>query len=194
VWSAVLTGLLTAIGPAVEEALLPWLAATLRVVDPEHRVEHLALRDTPAGRVVELTVTRQGYVFVGDRALEPNPSLTATASTLVGGVRLTLVLVLASALAHGAAGWLARGLQLLLACVAALLCLALDVPLLLAAAIEHLYLQAFDPLAGSALQAWSAFMLGGGRHAVPMVLGCLAGRLGQQPMAAPLALNGPMSR
>jgi hypothetical protein len=177
--SAVLAGLLVATGPAVERAVLPLLATALRFIDPDHRIEHLVLHDTAAGRVVELTVTRQRYVFVGGRALEPNPMLTATASTLAGSVRLTLVLVLAGAFAFPISGWLARAVQFLLAGVATLLALALDVPMLLAAATHSLYLNAFDPLSWTPLQAWSDFMLGGGRQIVPLALGGSAALLSQ---------------
>ncbi len=193
IWAAVLAGLLVALGPAVEEAVLPCLRTALSIVDPDHRIEHLSLLATQTGRVVQLTVTRQRYVFVGDRALEPNAAATAMASTLSGGVRLTLVLVLASAFAHQTSGWPARGVQVLLAAMAALLSLALDVPLLLASEIHHLYLRAHDPLGWSPLRAWSNFMLDGGRHVVPLVLGALAGRAGQRCAEQPLALKGPMS-
>ncbi len=197
--ACLLAALMLVLGTHIEAVVLPWFSAVLRVADPDHQVVHLGLHEERGGRVLRMTVTRVRYVFVGDKALEPNASATAAASTLAGPMRLTLVLVLASAFAPRMAGWRARAWRALLAGGAALLSLALDMPLLLAAELRGLYHGAYDAQGWSPLTAWSAFVLDGGRYLVPLVLGAgaawCAGWLGHAaPPAPPAHPNGTVVR
>ena len=78
-------------------------------------------------------MTRTHYVFVGDKLIEPHPTATAQAGTLVGALHLTLALTLASAAAwpvHGTRERLWRTAATVLALLAAMV---LDIPLLLSA-------------------------------------------------------------
>jgi hypothetical protein len=169
-----LGALLWAYGRQVEDAALPALRGMISLVDANHRIERLELLDQPLGRTLQLTVTRARYVFVGDQLIEPHPTATAQARTLVGALQLTLALVLVSAAAWPAQGTRERLWRTVATALALWAAVLLDIPLLLSAELWRLYLGAYAPGRWSALVAWSDFMLEGGRYLVPIALGLAA--------------------
>lgn len=162
-------------GDSVVQALLPVLRATVELVEHDHQVDSLALDHEGADRVVRLVVRPTHYIVLGGKVIAPHPEARANASTLAGHVQLSLVLLLASAFALPAAGAMASVLRLIAVVGAALICLALDLPLTLLASLWGLYLEVYTPDAWSPLVAWAGFLQGGGRYALPLALGLCVG-------------------
>lgn len=157
-------------GDAVIRAAVPAMARVLAFIAPDFEVRHLALARVAGEQRVTVEVNLARTTIVGERALVPDPRGSASAFTPAGhGLLVPWVAAL------GVVGWpygrlgelLARAL-LLLPLLAAWI--VLDAPLMLAASIWQLLLDAVAPGTTSFLGAVPLFLVGGGRIVIGLAM------------------------
>lgn len=174
-------------GADLVQAILPLLRAELAALDDNYRIHDLRLQQMGADRVVYVEVSQARTIMLGEQVFVADPRGRANASTLVAHLTLPLVLLGACALAWplSSAGTRLTGGQRISRILGRLLAmslggaavLALDVPFVLWAEIWSLHVDAAQPDRVSALLMWHDFLQGGGRMALGVALGCLAGWL-----------------
>ncbi len=165
----VVLGVLVA-GDALLHAALPGMRHMLPVIAPDFEVRQLALRREQGEHRVAVEVNLARTVVVGGRAIVPDPRGSANASTPAGhGLLAPGVAVLAIV----AWPW-ARWRELLARLVVCLPLMAgwlvLDAPLMLAASLWQLVLDAAAPNEMSLLAAMPRVLVGGGRILAGVVL------------------------
>jgi len=165
-------------GDAMIDGMLPLLGAGFAGVAPELELRTLARR--PAGAtealVAEVSIARP--VTVAGRVYRPDPRGTAWSSTPAGHVLLMPALVAVLVLGWPAAGTREWAARLGIAALGLPALIALDVPVVLASGV-------WDLFPGAATRAgltgvWAAFMDGGGRFAVAVLLGAAAVAAGRR--------------
>jgi hypothetical protein len=168
--AAVLIPLAALVGPTVQRWLLPATSVVFETIAPDLQVRSLQLSTVNGEQRLAIVVTLARTTVIGERVLMPDPRGEAAAFTPAGQA-WTAPLVLALALAawparsRAAALWrLAAGLP------AALLLVASDPALMLAATIWQLMIDNVAPGTPVLLASMAAVMLGGGR----IVLGLAA--------------------
>lgn len=158
-------------GEALTQAWLPLCQAELEALDDIYQIDHLALSQQGADRVIRMDVRQARYFVLGGRTVVPHPLGRASSTTLVTNLLLPAVLLIASGLAWPPRrfwGYLAR---LPLLAVGALAVAALDVPLVLWAGIWGLHVQAYTPGSTTPLLVWVDMLQSGARIALPLVAG-----------------------
>jgi hypothetical protein len=151
------------VGPAVQGLLLPATRAAFEFIAPDLRVRSIQAATVDGERRVTIVVTLARTTVIGERVLMPDPRGEASAHTPAGHAwtaPLALALALAAWPVRGRAEWLWRlagGLP------AALLLLATDPALMLAAAIWQLMIDSVAPGTPVVLASVAAVLLGGGR-------------------------------
>jgi len=185
-------------GEASVRTLLPALQSVFEHCVPEFKVLAFGLDHEQVDRVLRVEVTRQHYVVLGGRAIEPNSLGSAQASTLALQTLFGPLLALWVALAWPSAGpWrrglMVRGLRLSLAALPAVMLAVLDTPVVLAAQLWQLMVDHYAPGDTSALIAASAVLQGGGRFALGLAAGAcavaVAGRLTPTQGVSPNGLS-----
>lgn len=136
---------------------------------PDYRIVELALRSQPPDQLVSLTIETARPLIVGTKLLPAGMSLSST--TLQGHAVQHLVIVVSLLLAWPQNQPGSQRLVLLLFALPALFILeALDIPFVLAGAIQDLLLAQFSPSEWSQswLVRWMNFLNGGGRLALSL--------------------------
>lgn len=145
-----------------------WLLADYRIVE-------LVLRSQPPDQLVSLTIETARPLIVGTKLLPAGMSLSST--TLQGHAMQHLVIVVSLLLAWPQNQPGSQRLVLLLFALPALFILeALDIPFVLAGAIQDLVLAQFSPSewAQSWLVRWMNFLNGGGRLGLSLAVALIA--------------------
>jgi hypothetical protein len=166
-------------GVLLAQWLLPWWQAELNWLDDTYRIDRLYVDTQGADQVVRIVVGQAHCLVLKGVAYCGDPRGRANASTLVGHVSMSAALLLTIALAWPVARWREYGGRLLCLPLALGLMWALDVPMVLWASLWSLHVDAFAPDTFSPLLLWQAFLQGGGRLALAVVLGSAVVRLAQ---------------
>jgi hypothetical protein len=171
--AALLIPLAVGLGPAVQRLLLPVTVAVFESIAPDLRVRSLQAGTVDGERRVTAVVTLARTTVIGEKVLMPDPRGEATAFTPAGHAWIA-PLVAALALAAWPArsrvealGRLAGGLPV------ALLLLAADPAVMLAATVWQLMIDNVAPGTPVFLASLAGLLLGGGR----IVLGLAAAAL-----------------
>jgi hypothetical protein len=164
-------------GPALVRALLPALAAELPVLDDTYGLQSVALAQDGADQVVRIVVWQVRCIVLQGQAYCGDPRGRASASTLIAHVSLPAVLLLTLVSAWPARCRMEWAWRLLWVPLALVLWWALDVPFVLWAALWRLHVEAFAPDLFSPLLVWAQCLQGGGRLALPLLLGAAVLRL-----------------
>jgi len=157
-------------GDAVVRAAVPTMGRVLPWIAPDFEVQRIAMEKVRGEQRLTIKVNLSRTTIVGTRVLVPDPRGSATAHTLAGhGLLAPLVA------AFGIAGWpVGRPFELLarLALLLPLLAmwLVLDAPLVLAAALWQLMLDAVAPGTSSLLVKIPGFLVGGGRIVIGLAM------------------------
>jgi hypothetical protein len=164
------------VGPAVQRLLLPTTVAAFEFIAPDLRVRSMQAATVNGERRVTVIVTLARTTVIGEKVLMPDPRGEATAHTPAGHA-WTAPLVLALALA----AWPARGRaerlsRLVCGLAVALMLLATDPALMLAATIWQLMIDNVAPGTPVMLASMAAVLLGGGR--IVLGLGAAAAFIG----------------
>lgn len=170
--ASVLLAMTGVIGGALVDASLPLLHRGFAALAPEFGLRALA-RGTDgrqASLVAEVFLARP--VVVAGRRYEPDPRGSAWVATPAGHVLLLPAVVGLLVVVAPAAGRREAGVRALVATAAVLPAMAVDVPAVLAANVWGLF-PGGSPREGT-LGAWAAFMTGGGRIAVGVLVGTAA--------------------
>lgn len=170
---------LAALGVALQASLVTQLLAPWRTViellEPDFRVIDLRSRSDGVEPVVEVTVGPARVIVVGSRAIAPDASARAQASTPRGAVWVLLSLFLATLLAWPTKAsrheWWMRaliGLPLLGTL------LLLDVPIGLLGPLRAVIVDSLSPGSQDLWVMGSRFLRGGGRYLLAIAMAALA--------------------
>ena len=162
------------LGPYMAQAYLPVLQRLYTLLDGDHDVVSLGLRDygVHGGRdhVFELVVAPHGYLYVDNTLVPTNRSGRGTVSLITGYLWQPLVVAIPFLLAWPAK----RRREWLLRCVSLLLCSALvaliDIPTLLWSEVWSYYVQTIAPGSFSWLLQWGHFLKNGGQTLLGMLI------------------------
>ncbi len=173
-WALLLAGVVVPALSRHAASLLPVLDAQLSWMDDNYRTVSLGITPRSGELVILWTVQQVRSIVVGEHVAMPHPLGRAEASTLLVHLWGPACLLWAWLLGHTACrNW--RGGDLLSrlgwGMGATLLMVALDVPMVLWAAIWSFHAQGMAPDAFSPLLWWAALMDGGGRWALALGLG-----------------------
>lgn len=153
------------------DALMPYFQAEIFWLDDTYRIDKLYVDHEGADEVIRIRVGQTRNIVIRDMVFAPHPLGKANASTLLGNITLTAVLLISCVLAWPAHRWWLYGLRAVVVPVVLALLWAVDVPMILWGAIWSLHVDAFAPDLFSPLLVWCQFLQGGGR----LVLAVLAG-------------------
>jgi hypothetical protein len=175
---ALALAMLLGLGDAVVRAASPILQQVFEHLMPEFRVLTFGVDHERADRVMRVTVTRQKYVLMGGRAIEPNAQGNANASTLALQTLFGPLLALWVAMSWPLRlpwlswpYWRLLATRLALALPPALALGLLDTPVVLAAELWALMLEHFSPGETSALVLAADVLQRGGRLALGLAIG-----------------------
>jgi hypothetical protein len=162
------------VGPRLGQVVAPWQQRIFEVVMPDFRVLSYGVARIQGEARVAVAVTLARRTVIGGRVLEPNPLGRAEAMTPLAHTQQGAFLSLAAAAAWPAARWRLRLQRLAWALPGATLLLWVDAPLVLAASLQQILNDALQPGSSSWLVAVSAFLRGGGRFALGLVVAASA--------------------
>lgn len=157
-------------GAALTSQLLPLFAWEIESVAPQFRILTMSLGTSGADTVVRAEAAPAAAVMVAGKLLPLASQSRFQSSTLAGHVLQPLVLMLAILITWPKSQWWRYATRLAIALPLFVLLPLLDVPLVLAAELEATLIEIAKPGMSSALGTWRAFMEGGGRLAMPIVL------------------------
>lgn len=159
-------------GRLLIEALLPLARTVIGLLDDRFGILFFGLDNTTQDTVIRLKVNLVRMVVVGTHVTEPHPQGWVEVTTTMGAMLqpLTIALGLVAAWPGTLA---ALALRLLLALLAGVMFMLVDIPLTLHAYVWDMFLQGFDPGHFSPLMAVHRFLHGGGRLGVGVVLALL---------------------
>jgi hypothetical protein len=155
-------------------AAMPLLQSAFELAAPDFRVLEFAIADVDGERRIAVAVTLSRTTVVGSRVLVPDPRGRAEAVTPLAHALHGAVLALIGAAAWPAASWRRLVCRALIVAPLATLLVLIDTPLVLAASLRQLLIDALAPGEASLLIAWSAFMRGGGRYALALAIAATA--------------------
>jgi hypothetical protein len=161
-------------GERILGATMPMLQRSFEWAAPDFRVLEFGIGQVQAERRIAVVVTLARTTVVGSRALVPNARGRAEAVTPMAHALQGPVLALIGVAAWPASSRRALLCRLMLAAPVALLLLLADAPLVLAASLQQLLIDALAPGEASLLVAWSQFLRGGGRYALALLAAALA--------------------
>jgi len=173
VWALLLAGMVVPALSRHAASLLPVLDAQLSWMDDHYRTVSLVITPRSGELVILWTVQQVRSIVVGEHVAMPHPLGRAEASTLLVHLWGPACLLWAWLLGH--TDWRQRRVGALLGRLswgagATLLMVALDVPMVLWAAIWSFHAQGMSPDGFSPLLWWAALMDGGGRWALALGL------------------------
>lgn len=175
-------------GERVLGAGLPLLQRAFELAAPDFRLLEFGIAEVDAERRIAVVATLSRTTVVGSRVLVPDPRGRAEAVTPLAHALHGALLALIAAAAWPTASWRRLGCRALIAVPLAALLVLVDAPLVLAASLQQLLIDALAPSETSLLIAWSAFLRGGGRYALALAVAALAVGLctrGPSPVAGP---------
>lgn len=155
-------------GKPITERMLPLLAWEIEAVVPQFRVLSASIGSGGPESVVTVQAGPAPVVMIAGKLLPLAPHSRFETSTPSGHVLQPLVLLLAILIAWPTHDRMRYLLRLALALPLLVLLPMLDVPLVLAAELEAALIDLGRPGTFSALDAWKAFLEGGGRLALPI--------------------------
>lgn len=159
------------VGMHVVERLLPAIQAEIETLDKTYAIDDIRLdRERDADQVVRVRVHQAHCLDLGDRFYCGNPAGWAVASAPAGSILLVAVMVVSLGFTWPVKRKREYLWRSLLVVPALILACALDVPMLLWAAIWDLQHAALTPNSLSPLLIWADFMQGGGRGALAIVV------------------------
>lgn len=161
-------------GERALQAGLPLLQRAFELAAPDFRVLEFGIVRVDAEKRLAVAVTLSRTTVVGSRVLVPDPRGRAEAVTPLAHALHGALLALVAAAAWPTASprrLLCRGAIVLP--LAALLVL-IDAPLVLAASLQQLLIDSLAPGQLSWLLAWSAFLRGGGRYVLALLVAAAA--------------------
>lgn len=161
-------------GERVLGAGMPLLQRAFELAAPDFRVLEFGIAEVDAERRIAVMATLSRTTVVGSRVLVPDPRGRAEAVTPLAHALHGALLALIAAAAWPAASWRRLACRALIVVLLAVLLVLIDAPLVLAASLQQLLIDALAPGETSLLIAWSAFLRGGGRYALALAVAALA--------------------
>lgn len=157
-------------GVALIEAVLPLAHTLLGWIDDRFGIQFLGVEHNWQDTVVRLRVNILQLFVMGGQVIESHPKGWLEVTTTTGAMLQPLVI--APAIAFALPGTPARRLAAFgLAALFALGFLVLDLPLTLHAYVWDMFVDHLEPDRFSPLMVWHAFLHGGGRLGVALILG-----------------------
>jgi hypothetical protein len=161
-------------GERVLGAGMPLLQRAFELAAPDFRVLEFGIAEVDAERRIAVMATLSRTTVVGSRVLVPDPRGRAEAVTPLAHALHGALLALIAAAAWPAASWRRLVCRALIVAPLAVLLVLIDAPLVLAASLQQLLIDALAPGETSLLIAWSAFLRGGGRYALALAVAATA--------------------
>jgi hypothetical protein len=161
-------------GERVLGAGMPLLQRAFELAAPDFRVLEFGITEVDAEKRLAVVATLSRTTVVGSRVLVPDPRGRAEAVTPLAHALHGALLALIAVAAWPAASWRRLACRALIVAPLAALLVLIDAPLVLAASLQQLLIDALAPGETSLLIAWSAFMRGGGRYALALALAASA--------------------
>jgi hypothetical protein len=153
---------------------MPLLQRAFELAAPDFRVLEFGITEVDAEKRLAVVATLSRTTVVGSRVLVPNPRGRAEAVTPLAHALHGALLALIAAAAWPAASWRRLACRALIVAPLAALLVLVDAPLVLAASLQQLLIDALAPGEASLLIAWSAFLRGGGRYALALATAATA--------------------
>lgn len=160
-------------GDRYVQFLLPVYQWSFETLTPHYGVQSLRIEQENGEYVVKVRAQTAGVRLLAGKSVQSGMPISS--STLAGHALQRVVVVLSAMLLWPVRRWWERAALIVLAVPALLVVEALDVPLVLAGALEDLVLFNFDEkrLSSSFLVQGMNFMNGGGRLAVSLIAAAL---------------------
>jgi len=169
---AALTAPMLAWGERLIEPGLAMFAGVVELLLPDFAVTSIDVRSANGEAVIAAVVTLRHYAVYGGHLVEPGASITA--STLLAHAWQPALIIAAIVAVRRHALWTQFAATLLRASLAFAAVALLDIPFVLAGAVEDMLAAATVPRTNPPLVAWMNFLNGGGRLALAAAGGIAA--------------------
>jgi len=153
--------------------LLPVYQWSFETLTPYFKVQSLQIEHENGESIIKIHAWTAASRQLGGRSVQND--VPVSSSTLLGHALQHAIIILTVALSWPVGAWRERGILILLAMLGLILIEILDIPLVLAGALEDLVLANYDPslLSSSLLVRGMDFMNSGGRLMLSLVVSAL---------------------
>lgn len=181
--AVILTTIAIATGETIVNTLLPAYRLVFETLLDDFRLVSMGVGQEGPDRVLRAEVTWRQIAVIAGHVIYPDPRALATASTLathaLQGPIVALLACNAWPVVHYRPAWLQLAMRSLLMAPMLPVLILVDAPMVLAAELWAIVLDAFDSKAVSPLVVWKTFLQGGGRYAIGLAAGVACTQLEQ---------------